>query len=217
VEDAGPVGVVIVGRLEQELHHPLAWQGWQSGQEVTLGQCEGVLNLENGVPVPLCLDAKVLDGTGLCRPPRARGVNLHVLKADGLGVYGAEHLFIVDEELDLCVPIFYLLRHSDLGPLVNWGGRDVYPIVRVVIERIGNDKAPPWVDKDFRVTVAKVVPVSSDCHVEDAGPVGVVIVGRLEQELHHPLVWQGRQSSQQVALGQVQFLLDLVDGIPRPD
>ena len=162
------------------------------------------------------VDAEVLDGTGLCRLPRARGVNLHVLKADGLGVYGAEHLFIVDEELDLCVPIFYLLRHSDLGPLVNWGGREVYPIVRVVIERIGNDKAPPWVDKDSRVTVAKVVPVSSDCHVEDAGPLWVVIVGRLEQELHHPLAWQGWQSGQQVTLGQCEGVLNLENGVPVP-
>ena len=162
------------------------------------------------------IDAKVLDGTRLSRFPRARGVNVHVLKAGGLGVYGAEHLFVVDEDFDLGVLIFYLLRHSDLGPLVDWGVREVYVIVHVVIERMGNDKAPTWVDKDSRVTVAKVVPVSSDCHVEDAGPVGVVIVGRLEQELHHPLAWQGWQSSQEVALGQVQFLLDLVDGIPRP-
>ena len=52
--------------------------------------------------------------------------------------------------------------------------------------------------------------------MEDAGPVWVVIVGRLEQELHHPLAWQCWQGGQQVALGQSQFLLDLVDGIPQP-
>ena len=51
-EDAGPCWVVLVGRLENELHHPLSWQGWQSGLEVFLGKCEGVRNLENGVPVP---------------------------------------------------------------------------------------------------------------------------------------------------------------------
>ena len=59
--------------------------------------------------------------------------------------------------------------------------------------------------------------VSSDCHAEDAGPVWVVIVGRLEQELHHPLAWQGWQSGQQVALRQVQFLLNFVDGNPRTE
>ena len=52
MEDAGLVWVVQVGRLEQELHHPLLWQGWQSGQEVVLSHCEGLLNLKNGVPVP---------------------------------------------------------------------------------------------------------------------------------------------------------------------
>ena len=52
--------------------------------------------------------------------------------------------------------------------------------------------------------------------MEDAGLVWVVQVGRLEQELHHPLAWQGWQSGQEVVLSQVQFLLDLVDGIPQP-
>ena len=71
-------------------------------------------------------------------------------------------------------------------------------------------------EEDNRVPVAKICNVSSDCHAEDAGPAWVVIVGRLEQELNHPLAWQGWQSGQEVVLSQVQFLLDLVDGIPQP-
>ena len=59
--------------------------------------------------------------------------------------------------------------------------------------------------------------VSSDCHAEDAGPVWVVIVVRLEQELQHPLAWQGWQSGQKVAFRQVQFLLNFVDGNPRTE
>ena len=167
--------------------------------------------------LPLYIDAEALDGTRLGWVPWVRGVNLHIFKAGGLGVHHAHHLFIVDEELDLSVSVFYLLEHSDLGPLVNCGGREVYLLVLVVVERIDNDKALvlAWVEKDSRVTVAKVFMVSSDCHVEDAGPVWVVIVGRLEQELHHPVSWQSRQSGQEVALGQDQFLLDLVDGNPR--
>ena len=51
--------------------------------------------------------------------------------------------------------------------------------------------------------------------MEDAGPVRVVQVGRLEQELHFPLRGQGWQSGQEFALGQVQEV-DLVDGIPQP-
>ena len=50
MEDAGFVWVaVIVGRLEKELHHALAWQGWQSGQEIALGQVQFLLNLVNGI------------------------------------------------------------------------------------------------------------------------------------------------------------------------
>ena len=49
MEDAGLVWVVIVGRFEEELHHPLAWQGWQSGQEIALGQVQFLLNLVNGI------------------------------------------------------------------------------------------------------------------------------------------------------------------------
>ena len=184
---------------------------------------KGVVNPHCSLVFEICLffneiDAKVLDGTRLSRVPRVRGVNLHVLKTGGLVVQCAEHLFIVDEKLDPGVSVFYLLEHSDLGPLVNCGGREVYLLVHVVVERIDNDKALvlAWVEKDSRNTVAKVFLVSSDCHVEDAGPVWVVIVGRLEQELNHPLAWQGWQSGQKVALSQVQFLLDLVDGIPQP-
>ena len=83
----------------------------------------GVVNPHCSLDFVICLffneiDAEVLDGTRLSRVPRVRGVNLHVLKAGGLGVHRAEHLFIVDEDFDLGFPVFYLLRHSDLGPLV---------------------------------------------------------------------------------------------------
>ena len=81
----------------------------------------------------------------------------------------------------------------------------------------GKVEALAWSEEKCRVPVAHVAFVSSDCHVEDAGPVWVVIVGRLEQELHHPLAWQGWQSGQQVALRQVQFLLNFVDGNPRTE
>ena len=90
-------------------------------------------------------------------------------------------------------------------------------MVLVVVERTGDLKTPTRVEEDSRVPVAKIFMVSSDCHAEDAGPVWVVIVGRLEQELHHPLAWQGWQSGQQVALRQVQFLLNFVDGNPRTE
>ena len=89
-------------------------------------------------------------------------------------------------------------------------------MVLVVVERTGDLKTPTRVEEDSRVPVAKIFMVSSDCHAKDAGPVWVVIAGRLEQELHHPLAWQGWQSGQKVVLSQVQFLLDLVDGIPQP-
>ena len=67
---------------------------------------KGVANLRCSLIFEICLffneiDAKVLDGTRLSRVPRVRGVNLHVLKTGGLVVQCAEHLFIVDEELDL--------------------------------------------------------------------------------------------------------------------
>ena len=90
-------------------------------------------------------------------------------------------------------------------------------MVLVVVERTGDLKTPTRVKEGSRVPVAKIFMVSSDCHAEDAGPVWVVIVGRLEQELHHPLAWQGWQSGQQVALRQVQFLLNFVDGNPRTE
>jgi len=184
---------------------------------------KGVANLRCSLIFEICLffneiDAEVLDGTRLSRVPRVRGVNLHIFKAGGLGVHHAHHLFIVDEELDLSVSVFYLLEHSDLGPLVNCGGREVYLLVHVVVERIDNDKALvlAWVEKDSRNTVAKVFLVSSDCHVEDAGPVWVVIVGRLEQELHHPLAWQGRQSGQEIVLSHREGVLNLENGVPVP-
>ena len=159
----------------------------------------GVVNPHCSLDFVICLffneiDAKVLDGTRLSRVPRVRGVNLHVLKTGGLVVQCAEHLFIVDEELDLGVSVFILLEHPDLGPLVNCGGREAYFFVLVFVERINNHKALAWAEKDSRVTVAKIFIVSSDCHMEDAGPVWVVQVGRLEQELHHPLARQGWQS-----------------------
>ena len=99
-------------------------------------------------------------------------------------------LLIVDEELDLGVSVFYLLEHLDLGPLVNFGGREEYFLLLL----LDNHKALAWTEKDSRDTVARIFIVSSYCHVEDAGPVWVVQVGRLEQELHHPLAWQGWQS-----------------------
>ena len=74
--------------------------------------------------LPLYLDAEVLDGTRLGWVPWVRGVNLHVFKANGLVVHRAEYLFIVDKELELCVPVFSFLGHSDRGPPVNCGGRE---------------------------------------------------------------------------------------------
>ena len=80
----------------------------------------------------------------------------------------------------------------------------------------GKVEALAWSEEDCRGPVVKIFTVSPDCQMEDAGLVWVVQVGRLEQELHHPLAWQGRHSGQKVVLGQDQFLLDLVDGIPQP-
>ena len=74
--------------------------------------------------LPLYLDAEVLDGTRLGWVPWVRGVNLHVLKADRLVVHRAVYLFIVDKELELGVPVFSFLGHSDRGPAVNCGGRE---------------------------------------------------------------------------------------------
>ena len=182
---------------------------------------KGVVNPHCSVVFVICLffnkiDAKVLDGTRLSRVPRVRGVNLHVFKAGGLGVHCAEHLFVVDEDFDLGVSVFYLLRHSDLGPLVNCGGREVYVIVPVIVERIDNHKAPAWLEEDSRVTVAKFFRVSSDGHAEDAGPSLGVIVGRLKHELHHPLAWQGWQSGKGVVRGQCEGVLNLENGFPVP-
>ena len=74
--------------------------------------------------LPLDIDAQVLDGTRLGWVPWVRGVNLHVFKANGLVVHRAEYLFIVDKELELGVPVFSFLGHSDRGPHVNCGGRE---------------------------------------------------------------------------------------------
>ena len=89
-------------------------------------------------------------------------------------------------------------------------------MVLVVVERTGDLKTPTRVEEDSRVPVAKIFMVSSDCHAEDAGPVWVVIVGRLEQELHHPLAWQGWQSGQQVTLGHCEGVRNLENGGPVP-
>ena len=162
------------------------------------------------------IDAKVLDGTRLCRFPRVRGVNLHVCKADGFGVLRIELLLFINEDPELDLLVHHFLGNSDLGPFVNCGGREVFIEKRLIVKWSFDDKAPAWLEEDSRVPVAKICNVFSDCHVEDAGPFLGVIVGRLEQELHQPLAWQGWQSGQQVVLGQDQFLLDLVDGIPQP-
>ena len=162
------------------------------------------------------INAQILDETRQGRIPRVRGVNLHVLKADGLRIRHAEHHFVVDDELQHDLPFLHLLGYSDLGPLGNRWRRQIHMKVGYFLDSAANLKPIARLEEDCGGPVTNVFHVSSDCHMEDVGPVRVVQVGRLEQELHHPLAWQGRQGGQQVALGQSQFLLDLVDGIPQP-
>ena len=141
------------------------------------------------------INAQILDEARQSRVPWVRGVNLHVLKTDWLGILHIEHLFVVNDELELDLPVLHLLGHAELGPFVNCWRREVHGEVCLSIVSAGKVEAEAWIEKecggpfaDFSVGVA----ASSYCHVEDVGPAWVAQVGRLQHELHHPLAWQGR-------------------------
>ena len=141
------------------------------------------------------INAQVLDEAREGRVPWVRGVNLHILKADGLGILHTEHLFVLNDELELDLPVLHLLGHAELGPFFDRWRRKVHGEVCLSIVSAGKVEAEAWIEKecggpfaDFSVGEA----ASSDCHVEDVGPAWVVQVGRLQHELHHPLAWQGR-------------------------
>ena len=50
MEDVGPTIVVVVGRLELKLHHPLAREAWKSCQEGILLQFNRGLIFKDGSP-----------------------------------------------------------------------------------------------------------------------------------------------------------------------
>ena len=74
--------------------------------------------------------------------------------------------------------------------------------------------ANTWVIEHCRDPVPDGAHVTSYGHMEDAGPIIVVEVGRFELKLHHPLAREAWKSCQEGILLQFKWGVFFKDGAP---